>query len=192
MAVAKPLGRSLFAAVLSASPLSCVVRANIFHGALIALGLCFAHLLPMTLQKKIGPRPSLELWRDFGLNRLLRLTIGHAVVLAFLAMQQADQNMWTVGRNCGNGCDAGKQQNAIGARVSNVGELLERATYFVYGPDKGSTQISSELIFHAGSNFFESHGPEFRDHAAGSKSVCQLVRRGMQNVFRVNANVCAQ
>jgi hypothetical protein len=73
------------------------IRAYRRDGTLVALGFrALADLLTVTFQKKISASASVELGGDGGFDLLLRLFVGRAIVLVFLATADAHQHLRTV------------------------------------------------------------------------------------------------
>src|SRR5580693_1950948 len=96
------------------------------HGTLRAPGVgAFAQLLSVTLQEQIGARAGIQIRGGLALDGLLRLAVSNAVILTLLSLADAHQHVRAVGWHGGKRRNAGKQKDAVGARIGNVGELAE-------------------------------------------------------------------
>lgn len=144
--------------------------AGIIYWTLRAFGFgALAEVLAVALEEEVGAGAGVELLGDIGLDGLLGFTVGDAVIFALLAALDAHEDVGAVGGNGGDRRDAGKEQDAVGAGIGDIGKLFEELADLGERADEGGTEVVAILILHAGGDLLEAQRAELGDHAAGAQ-----------------------
>ena len=146
----------------------------------------------MAFQKQIGARARITgLGRIVG-NQLLSFTISDSIIFALLSMKDANEDVRAVGGHCSNGCESSEQQNAVGARISDIGKFLQLLAHFCDRSAQRCDQVSTKLVLDSGGDFLQSHRPQFRHHSARTQGFGEIGRACTQQVIDFDTDVSVQ
>lgn len=119
----------------------------------------------MLFEEQVGADAGIEGCGCPGFDCLLCFAIVDSVVFALPAQQDADEDVGTVGRDGSDRRDLGEEQDAVGARVGDVGKFLEFSSGFIERSEESAAEIAAELILHTHGDLFEAQGAELGHHA---------------------------
>jgi len=134
-------------------------------------------------EKQVSALPRFERCGKLRVDEFLREAVIDAIVFALRAALDAHQNMRAVRGYCGNRAGAGKEQDAVGAGVGDVGKFFQ-----IRAREMGA-KIAGEFVFDPLSDFLETQGAQFGDHASGLERRGELFRGGGQELRRVGPDL---
>jgi len=129
---------------------------------MIAFGIAaFAKSLAVPFQQQVSACASVERLRDLRFDCLLRLSVGHAVILALLSAIYADKHMRAIRGDSRNRRNAPEEQYAVYTRIGNIWKSFQRLANLGQRSSEARTQIAAVLILNPSSDFHKAHCSEF-------------------------------